>query len=96
VVKTARQPPPLLSFLTQRRPKQEKAHSWEVEVIKCTEKLATAARERSEMKRAEAEARDSAARVQVRNACAVWHIAAVLKKTVGFHRERIARERYGS
>jgi len=44
---------------------QEKAHSWEVEVIKCTEKLATAARERSEMKRAEAEARDGAARVQV-------------------------------
>jgi len=57
--------PTAAAFLTHRRPMQEKAHSWEVEVIKCTEKLATAARERSEMKRAEAEARDGAARVQV-------------------------------
>ena len=42
---------------------QEKAHSWEVEVIRCTEKLSTAARERSEMKRNEAEARSKAAAV---------------------------------
>jgi hypothetical protein len=67
---------------------QEKAHSWEVEVIKCTEKLATAARERSEMKRAEAEARDGAARMQVRVASAVGHfLADCFDQDSGIHAE---------